>query len=86
MRNETIAPNSGVVQVQYTLKSVLNPANGAVAITEAANPALGGYRVRFNVAGTCPENVVVRWLPAANSANNLAYASSDGFAVDVLFD
>ena len=85
-RADTIAPNSGVVQVQYTLNGVLNRANSAVAITDAANPAIGGYRVRFNVPGACPENILVRWLPAANSANTLAYASSDSFAVDIRLD
>ena len=85
-RADTIAPNSGVVQVQFTLNGVLNRANSAVAITDAANPALGGYHVRFNVAGACPENILVRWLPTANSANNLAYASSASFAVDVRLD
>ena len=85
-RNDTIAPNNGVVQVQYTLNGVFNRANSAVAVVDAANPALGGYRVRFNVAGACPENIVVRWLPAANWANNLAYASMDPFAVDIRLD
>ena len=74
------------MQVQYTLNGVLNRANTAVAITDAANPAIGGYRVRFNVPGACPENILVRWLPAANSANTLAYASSDSFAVDIRLD
>ena len=85
-RNDTITPASGVVQVQYTLNGVFNRANSAVAVVDAANPALGGYRVRFNVAGACPENIVVRWLPAANSANNLAYASTAPFAVDIRLD
>ena len=74
------------MQAQYTLNGVLNRANSAVAITDAANPAIGGYRVRFNVPGACPENILVRWLPAANSANTLAYASSDSFAVDIRLD
>ena len=74
------------MQVQYTLNGVLNRANSAVAITDAANPAIGCYRVRFNVPGACPENILVHWPPAANAANTLAYATSNNFAVDIRLD
>lgn len=86
VRADTIAPNSGVLQLQYTLNGVLNRANSAVATPDAANNALGGYRIRFNIAGACPENITVRWLPAANSANGQAYASYENFPVDIRLD
>lgn len=84
--NDTVRPNNGVVQVQYTLNGVLNRANSAVAVPIGVNSPIGGYRVRFNLAGACPENIVVRWLPAANSVNTLAYASTPNFPVDIRLD
>lgn len=84
--NDTITPANGVVQVQYTLNGVLNRANSAVATPIAAGSPIGGYRVRFNVAGACPSNVTVRWLPLVGSNNANAYASAVNFPVDVRLD
>lgn len=81
--NDTITPASGVVQVQYTLNGVLNRANSAVAVPIGVGSPIGNYRVRFNIAGACPSNVTVRWLPLAGSNNANAYASQVNFPVDV---
>lgn len=90
---DTVRPNAGVIQVQYTLNGVAvrqSAASVAIAAPPAAPAAatspIGRYRVRFDIAGACPENIVVRWLPAATSANTLAYASAPSFPVEIRLD
>lgn len=83
--NDTIRPNNGVIEVSYTLNGQL-VRNSAAAVAAAANSPLGTYRVRFNVAGACPDSINVRWLPAANALSTSAYASQLGYGVDVRLD
>lgn len=90
---DTVRPNNGVIQVQYTLNGVLvrqSAASTAIAAppvaAAAANSPVGRYRVRFNVAGACPANINVYWLPAANSPISAAYASVLDAEVDIRLD
>lgn len=82
----TIAPTSGVVQVQYTLNGVLQRFSAAATAVDVGSP-IGVYRVRFTPPGTtCPDTINVRWLPAANSANTARYAETLNYPVEIRVD
>lgn len=84
--NDTIQSTSGVVQVQYTVNNVLQRFSAAATAVDVGSP-VGIYRVRFTPPGnTCPETINVRWLPAANSLNTAAYASTLDYPVEIRAD
>lgn len=82
----TIGPAAGVVQVQYPVNGVLQRFSAAATAVDVGSP-IGEYRIRFTPPGnTCPETIDVRWLPAANSANGAAYASTLAYPVEIRAD
>lgn len=82
----TIGPANGVVQVQYPVNGVLQRFSAAATAVDVGSP-IGIYRVRFTPPGnTCPETIDVRWLPAANSVNTAAYASTLAYPVEIRAD
>lgn len=82
----TIAPTNGVISVQYTVNGVAQRFNAAATAVDVGSP-IGIYRVRFTPPGnTCPETINVRWLPAANSVNTAAYASTLDYPVEIRAD
>lgn len=82
----TIAPTAGVISVQYTVNGVAQRFNAAATAVDVGSP-VGIYRVRFTPPGnTCPDTINVRWLPAANSVNTAAYASTLDYPVEIRLD
>lgn len=82
----TVAPANGVISVQYAINGVAQRFNAAATAVDVGSP-IGIYRVRFTPPGnTCPETINVRWLPAANSLNTAAYASTLDYAVEIRAD
>jgi hypothetical protein len=84
--SDTIQPTSGVVQVQYPVNGVLQRFSASATAVDVGSPT-GIYRIRFTPPGnSCPEKIDVRWLPAANSLNGAAYASTTGYDVEIRAD
>lgn len=83
VRNDTLAPNSGVVVVQFVNGAGQQVRQGAAAAPIVANSPIGKFRVRFDT-NFCPETYTLRWLPATNSAVAQAYANLFSVPIDIL--
>ena len=81
LRGDSIAPNNGVVEVQFNQGGTLVRRSGALTLLDIGSP-YAGFRIRFNTP-VCPSTVNVRWLPAANAANGTARASQLNVPVEI---